>query len=118
MRYLWIGLGFLNVGLGIVGAFLPVMPTTVFLIMAAFCFARGSPHLHAWLMNHRRFGPPLQNWKKHGAISRKAKRLAVSMMAASFVISALAGLSTVFLLIEFAVLACVSAFILTRPDGA
>jgi uncharacterized protein len=118
MRYLWIGLGFLNVALGIIGAFLPVMPTTVFLIIAAFSFAKGSPRLHAWLMNHPRFGPPLQDWEKHGAISRKAKRLAVSMMAASFVISALVGLSPVVLLIEFAVLACVAIFILTRPDGA
>jgi uncharacterized protein len=118
MRYVWIGLGFLNVALGVAGAFLPVMPTTGFLIMAAFCFAKGSPRLHAWLMNHPRFGPPLQDWQQYGAISRKAKRLAVSMMAASFMITALIGLSPVVLLIEFTVLACVAIFILTRPDGA
>ena len=69
--YLVLGLGF--TGLGIAGAFLPLLPTTVFLILAAGCFARSSPRLEAWILGHRRFGPLVRAWRENGAIPRKAK---------------------------------------------
>ncbi len=78
----WLLLGFLFLGLGLVGAFLPLLPTTIFLILAAGCFARSSPRLEAWLMNHRQFGPPLRAWRENGAISRKGKTAAAMGIAA------------------------------------
>ncbi|GHE63505.1 hypothetical protein GCM10019059_23950 [Camelimonas fluminis] len=81
---MWATLGVGFVALGLVGAALPVLPTTPFLILAAACFARSSPRLEAWLLNHRHFGPPLRDWRRHGAISPRAKRLACGGMAAGY----------------------------------
>lgn len=69
--YLVLGLAF--VGLGIAGAFLPVLPTTPFMILAAACFARSSTRLENWLLGHSRFGPLLRDWRARGAIPRRAK---------------------------------------------
>jgi uncharacterized membrane protein YbaN (DUF454 family) len=86
MRLVFLCLGWLFVALGVVGAFLPILPTTPFLLLAVACFARSSPRLEAWLMNHPTFGPPLQNWREKGAISKRAKVSAVTLMAASYAI--------------------------------
>ena len=76
------------VALGLVGAVLPVMPTTVFLILAAACYARGSPALHHRLLAHPRLGPPLRDWEEHRAMSLRAKLLAIAMVAAGITVSA------------------------------
>lgn len=68
--------GFLLTGLGIIGVFLPIMPTTVFLIGAVFCFSRSSQRFEYWLLNHPRFGKTLRNWQAYGAISQPAKIMA------------------------------------------
>lgn len=78
--------GCMLVVLGVVGAFLPVMPTTVFLIGATWCFARSSPRLEAWLLDHPRFGASLRAWREHGSIPRRAKVFACSGIATGFVI--------------------------------
>jgi len=116
-RHIWNIAGLVSVALGIIGAFLPIMPTTVFLIIAAFCFARGSDRLHGWLVNHPRFGPPIRDWESHGAIRPAAKRLAVAAIVLSVVFTFAIGLPLWVLGLQAAVLAVVSAFILTRPDG-
>jgi uncharacterized membrane protein YbaN (DUF454 family) len=67
-RYLWLILGLVFVGLGGVGAVVPLMPTTIFLILAVACFARSSPKLEARLLNHPRFGRPLRQWREQGAV--------------------------------------------------
>ncbi|AYD02030.1 YbaN family protein [Neorhizobium sp. NCHU2750] len=85
MRYVFLCLGWLFVALGVIGAFLPVMPTTPFLLLAVACFARSSPRLEAWLMNHKTFGPSLRNWRERGAISKRAKIMAISLMSVSYV---------------------------------
>lgn len=116
LRILCLCLAWLMVGLGVIGAFLPVLPTTPFLLLAAGLFARASPQLEQWLLNHRIFGASLRLWREKGAISRRAKTGAVSLMAASF------GLFFFFTHPSLALTAIVAAamalpalFILTRP---
>ena len=60
----WLAMGWICVALGIIGALLPLMPTTIFLILAAGCFARSSPRLEAWLLDHPRVGPTLRAWRR------------------------------------------------------
>lgn len=80
VRFLfWLG-GVLFSGLGLLGVFLPVLPTTPFLIVAVGCFARSSPRLRQAILDHPRLGPPVQTWFEHKAISRRAKRLATIMI--------------------------------------
>lgn len=67
--------------MGLIGIVVPGMPTTVFVLLAAWAAARSSPRLHAWLMNHRLFGPMLRDWQNGGTVSRKAKRSATLMMS-------------------------------------
>lgn len=117
MRLLWLTLGFAFLGTGLLGVVLPVVPTTPFLLLAAGCFARSSPRLHRWLLHHPTFGPPVRNWEEHGAISRRAKRLAVGSMAAVLALSAVIGLSWTILGLQAALIAVGSAFVLSRPDG-
>ncbi|MEM1383912.1 MAG: YbaN family protein [Pseudomonadota bacterium] len=117
MRLIWITAGFLALALGVAGAVLPLMPTVPFLLLAAFCFARGSERLHAWLTGHPRFGPAIRDWQAHGAIRPAAKRLAMLSILATFGLSLIAGASATVLAIQAVVLGCVTVFILTRPDG-
>ncbi len=86
MRVFYLCLGWLMVATGIVGAFLPVLPTTPFLLIALWCFSKSSPKLEAWLLSHPKFGEPLRNWRENGAIPRRAKIAAVSLMTMSYAI--------------------------------
>jgi len=116
-RILWLSVGLLATALGIAGAFLPLLPTTPFLLVAAYAFSRSSPRLHAWLTTHPRLGPPIRDWQSHGAINARAKLFAVGVMAVTFAGSAIAGVKPRVLMIQAIVMACATAFILTRPDG-
>ncbi|MEI2417014.1 YbaN family protein [Orrella sp. JC864] len=78
----WVRRGYFALGMGllalaVVGAFLPVMPSTIFVILAAACFGKASPRWEAWLLNHPRFGPALVAWREQGAISARGKCMAV-----------------------------------------
>lgn len=117
MRTLWLtaGLGFL--ALGLVGVALPVLPTTPFLLVAAACFARSSPRLHGWIVNHPVLGPPVRNWQENGAISAGAKRLATGTMLAVFLISLWAGLPPLALWAQAVLMGVGATFVLTRPSG-
>jgi uncharacterized membrane protein YbaN (DUF454 family) len=77
----WVGAGALALLIGVVGVFLPLLPTTPFVLVAAFCFARGNPRWEAWLLAHPRFGPSLRDWRERRAIALRAKWLAWTMMA-------------------------------------
>lgn len=116
-RPLWLLLGLLAVACGIAGIVLPLVPTTPFILLAAFAFARSSPRLQAWLEEHRIFGPMLLNWRRHGSIDRRAKRLALLLMAAAFALSLVMRLPLWVLAAQGTALIAVAGFILTRPDG-
>lgn len=70
-------LGMVLLAIGVVGLWVPILPTTIFLIGAAACFARSSPRLYAYLMSHPQLGPPLQHWFDEGAISKRGKAAAL-----------------------------------------
>lgn len=82
-RGVWLALGLICVTLGFIGAVVPLMPTTVFLIVAAASFARSSPRLEAWLLDHPRFGSTLRAWRRNRAIPRAAKVMACLGMTTS-----------------------------------
>lgn len=86
MRYVYLTLGLLFVATGIIGAFLPVLPTTPFLLLAIWCFSRSNPRLEQWLLNHPQYGPPLKAWRENRTVPRKAKISAASLMTISFLI--------------------------------
>ena len=83
-KYLYISFGFIFLGLGFLGMFLPLMPTTPFILLAAWFFSRSSKKIENWIMNHRIFGQLIINWKKHRAINRKSKIYAVIMIVITF----------------------------------
>ena len=76
-KIILISIGWLCVGLAFIGTFVPGIPTTIFLIVALWAFAKSSKKFHSWLLNHKRFGPILQNWESHKVVPRKAKILMV-----------------------------------------
>lgn len=84
LRWGLFAFGWVNVGLGMVGIIVPGMPTTVFLIIAAWAFSKSSDRFQRWLWEHPRFGPPIRSWHDHRVIPLKAKVLAAGMMTASF----------------------------------
>jgi uncharacterized membrane protein YbaN (DUF454 family) len=84
-RYGLIAFGWLCVGLGVIGAVLPAMPTTIFLILALWAFSKSSVRFHRWLYSHPRLGRPLRDWHAHRVIPIPAKCLALTMMTASLV---------------------------------
>lgn len=86
-KTLLLACGWVCVALGLLGALLPLLPTTPFLLLASACFMRGSPRLNAWLMAHPTFGPVLHNWHTHRAVSRTVKRKANIMIVLSFSLS-------------------------------
>lgn len=116
-RTLWLLLGFASVGAGAIGAVLPLIPTTPFLLVAAFAFARSSPDLHRRLLAHPQFGPIIDNWRRYGAIDRRSKIIAVVMMAAALALSIVFHAPLALLLVQSVILAASAAFILTRPGG-
>lgn len=115
IRWLWFIFGWLSVALGLLGAFLPILPTTPFMLLAAFAFGKSSPRFHRWIVEHPTFGPPVRDWQAHGAISRRAKIMATGAMLAVLAISVVLGLKWQIIALQAAILVAVSLFILTRP---
>ena len=80
MKYLLAGLGLLSLSLGILGIFLPVLPTTPFLLLASVLFLKSSRSLYDWLMNHPKLGPYISNFLVHKAIPLRVKIVSVTMV--------------------------------------
>ncbi len=115
-RILWLIAGIICLALGIIGVVLPILPTTPFMLLATFCFAKSSKRLHSWLINHPQFGPPIRNWHEHGAISKTAKIGAVLTMAVVLILGLVLSLKPILLIIQASVMLGAASFILTRPS--
>lgn len=116
-RLPWLLVTWSSIALGTLGALLPLLPTTPFLLLAAWSAPKGSPRLHRWLCQHPHFGPVLEAWHTRRAIPRKGKGLACAMLAASLFWLFIAGASPT-VLFALAVLFCViAAFLWSRPDA-
>ena len=110
-------LGWVCLGLGILGVFLPLLPTTPFILVAAFGFSKSSERFHAWLLEHKVFGQLVRDWQERGAIRTQAKVIAtvsiVLMLSLSFyLVSPPMAVTLVILLSVVAVM----SFIWTRPS--
>lgn len=116
MRLIYACLGFLSLGLAMLGILLPLLPTVPFLLLAAFSFAKSSERMHDWLVSHRTFGPLILDWNERGAIRPAAKKAATVSIAAVFLLSVVLGAPNHVLIIQALVLTGVLTFIWSRPS--
>ena len=116
-RHAFASAGFLLAGIGAVGLFVPLLPTTIFMIIAAGCFARSSPALEARLIGDPRFGPQIMLWREKRAISRKGKTAAAIGITLGAVLFALSGAPLVSKVSTAIVLAAIAAWIWMRPEA-
>ena len=120
-RWAWWLLAYASLGLGIVGIFVPGLPTTVFVLLAAYAASRGSERLHRHLHGHPRFGPVIRDWQAHGAVSRRTKWSAtLAMLVCALVLLLLMFASGPhawwMLALPIACMAMVSAWLWLRPE--
>ena len=115
LRPVWFVVGVGCVLLAGLGIALPLLPTTPFLLLAAFAFARSSDRWHAWLLGHRVFGPIIDDWRRHRAIDRRTKIVSVVSMAGVFVVSLVLDVGAVVLAVQAVVLTASATFVLSRP---
>ena len=85
-QFAWKVLGFLSLGMAYVGLITPGIPYSIFVVSAAYCFAKGSPKMHAWLYNHKLFGPFLTNWNTKRVFPTRMKYFMLAMMSTSLII--------------------------------
>ncbi len=119
IRIPYLCLGWLMLALGVIGAFLPLMPTTIFLILASWFFARSSPRLEAWLLGHARFGSTLRAWNEAGAVPLHGKIMACIGMTVGFALFCIGAHPSFWLAALVATLMLASAlYVVTRPGRA
>ena len=87
LRWLFLIGGFILVGIGVLGMFLPLLPTTIFFLLAAWCFARSSERFHYWLLNNRIFGRYLSNYRTKGGMTRGSKIFSIAFLLAGIAVS-------------------------------
>ena len=116
-RLVLLGLGWFFTGLGMLGVVLPLLPTTPFLLLALWAFARSSLRFHDWLYDHPRFGPVLKAWRDHRVVPLRAKVLAVVVMAASLTWVVFLKTEPLWVpLVMAGVMVPVALWLLTRPS--
>lgn len=113
-RVLLILLGFSFVALAAIGAFLPVLPTTPFLLLAAACFAKSSVRCHQWLLSNKLFGPIIANWQSHRCIPAKAKIIAITSIVLFGSFSVFAIHQNIYILIPTLALLLTGLFVVIR----
>lgn len=109
-------LAYISAGLAVIGVVLPLLPTTPFVLLAAFFASKGSPAFARWLNEHPQFGPAIADWREHRAIPVMAKGLACGMMLLSWTTLFFVGASTLVLVISGICLSCIACYLLTRPS--
>lgn len=115
MRLAYLSVGILAIGLGVIGIFLPILPTVPFMLLAAFCFARSNPEWERRILDHPRFGPPVRAWRERGAIGRKGKIAAVLGLSGSAAMGLLL-LDGPWRFAPLAIAIVCGAWIVTRPE--
>lgn len=115
IRVIWLVVGILALALGGLGVVLPLLPTTPFVLVAAFAFAKSSDTLHQWLLDHNIFGPLIANWQRYGAISRSTKVLSLLSLVAVLVISLVMAVPAFVITVQALVVGACSLFIISRP---
>ena len=117
VRAMWLAAGLCLVVLGVIGALLPIMPTTPFVVLAAACFSRSSPRFYNAVLSHRVFGPLVYRWRETGTISRRVKVVAIVVIVVTFSISLSLFIPGVAPKIALASVAlAVSVWIASRPE--
>lgn len=117
-RTLWLTFGYVALALAGLGVPLPILPTTPFVILAAFCFGKSSPRLQQWLEKNRTFGPIITDWKANGVIAPRYKLISSVMMGAVFCASLISGVSTTVLAVQAIAILAGCTFVLSRPSRA
>jgi len=115
-RLLWLLTGIVFLAIGAIGVILPLLPTTPFLLVAAYCFTRSSPRMHRWLHSHPTFGPLINNWNQYGSIDRRAKRIAIIVILLTPLMTVFIGVPWWALASQILILAAAATFVLTRPE--
>jgi uncharacterized membrane protein YbaN (DUF454 family) len=118
VRLIWLLVGLAALGIGAVGVVMPLLPTTPFLLVAAFAFARSSERMNKWLREHQVFGPLIDNWHRDGSIDPKTKQMAITVIVATPVVTWLLGMPFWVVACQIVVLGAAAVFILTRPSPA
>ncbi len=115
-RWLWLALAYLSIGMAAVGVLVPGLPTTEFVLLAAWAASRSSPRLSAWLENHRLFGPLLRNWRDGGVITRRTKLVSSLSMLVALSIMALTVAHTPSVIFAGLGMSCGALWIWSRPE--
>ena len=115
MRPLYLAGGIISVGLGAIGAILPIMPTVPFLLLAVFCFARSNPAWEQKILDHPQWGPQIADWRERRAISRPAKVAAITAMSAGALFT-WATLGEPWVYVSLAILILCGSWIATRNE--
>jgi hypothetical protein len=115
-RGLYLALAYICLGLALIGIVLPGLPTTPFVLVAAWAAARGSDRLHQWLMTHRLFGPMVRDWQAQGAVSRRAKWAATLTMLACAIIFFLTAPRVWMAALGSSIMGVVAIWLWLRPE--
>ncbi len=116
-RLTLLGIGWLSLIAGLIGILLPVLPTTPFLLLSAWCFSRSSGRLHQWLLNQRHFGQVIRRWEEDGSMERRIKFRAIAMIIVGFSLTLLIAPIGQYLQITLVLLAtAISAYVYRLPE--